>query len=71
MFEVIPIARAQFIEHLPDGMIVFDSDARIDAYAPLIHQQVVVTRTMPLGNITQMTDAERAAIGRWFDARGR
>ncbi|GAK49049.1 two-component sensor histidine kinase [Candidatus Moduliflexus flocculans] len=29
MFDVIPIARAQLIEHLPDGMIVFDSEARI------------------------------------------
>jgi uncharacterized membrane protein len=36
----------------------------------LIHQQVVVLKVMPPGNLTQMTEAERAAIGRWYEARG-
>jgi len=25
-------------------------------------------KTMPLNNATQITDAERAALGRWFNA---
>jgi uncharacterized membrane protein len=33
-----------------------------------MYQQVVVQKTMPLNNATQITDAERALIGRWFKA---
>jgi uncharacterized membrane protein len=36
--------------------------------APGIYQQTVLQKTMPLGNATQMTDAERALLKRWFDA---
>ncbi len=35
-------------------------------HASAVHQQVVVQRSMPQNNATQMTDAERALIGRWF-----
>ena len=31
----------------------------------MIHQQTVLTRAMPPGNITRMTDAERALLDRW------
>jgi uncharacterized membrane protein len=31
-----------------------------------INQQVWVTRVMPPGNMTHMTDAERRLIARWF-----
>jgi len=34
--------------------------------APMLFQQAVLQRTMPLNNATQITDAERALIGRWF-----
>ena len=37
-------------------------------HAAAIYQQTVVAKTMPLGNATQMTDAERAAIKAWFEA---
>jgi len=50
---------------------MFDTSAQIEAGALRIHQQTVVLKVMPLGNITQMTDTERALIGRWFDARTR
>ena len=40
----------------------------IAKHAPSINLQVVVQRTMPLNNVTQITDAERALIGRWFAA---
>ena len=40
----------------------------IGAHAQAIYQQVVVLKLMPFGNATQMTDAERALIKRWFEA---
>ena len=40
----------------------------IKAHAQSVYQQVVVLKLMPFGNATQMTDAERALIGRWFVA---
>ena len=45
----------------------FDSEDHVKANAQLIYQQVVVQKLMPLGNATQMTDAERAMVKRWFD----
>ena len=33
-----------------------------------IYQQAVAQKTMPLNNATQMTDAERALLARWFEA---
>jgi uncharacterized membrane protein len=40
----------------------------IAAHAQQIYQQVVVLKLMPMNNATQITDAERALIGRWFEA---
>ena len=40
----------------------------IKTHAQTMYQQVVVLKLMPLGNATQMTDAERALIKRWFDS---
>lgn len=34
--------------------------------AQMMNQQAVVLKTMPLNNATQITDAERTLIGRWF-----
>lgn len=36
--------------------------------AQSLYQQAVVLKTMPMNNATQMTDAERALLGRWFEA---
>lgn len=44
-----------------------DSKEEAEAHAQQIYQQVVVTRQMPLSNSTQMTDAERALVGQWFN----
>ncbi|MBV8379608.1 MAG: urate hydroxylase PuuD, partial [Paucibacter sp.] len=41
----------------------------IEQHAAQIYQQVVLQKTMPLNNATQITDDERALIGRWFEAR--
>jgi uncharacterized membrane protein len=43
----------------------------IVAQAQAVHQQTVVLKVMPMNNATQMTDAERAAIGRWFQGAAR
>jgi uncharacterized membrane protein len=48
----------------PAGVVLTSADA-INQNAQRIFQQVVATRTMPLGNATQMTDLERAIIAKW------
>jgi uncharacterized membrane protein len=48
------------------GGVVFDNDEQIVAEAARIHQQTVVVRGMPIGNLTQMTEEERAIIDQWF-----
>jgi uncharacterized membrane protein len=37
-------------------------------HAQSVYQQAAVLKLMPLNNATQMTDEERALIGRWYDA---
>jgi uncharacterized membrane protein len=36
--------------------------------ASRIYQQVIVTRIMPLGNVTRITEQERAVLAAWFKA---
>jgi uncharacterized membrane protein len=48
--------------------VMFDSDEQIVAGADRIHQQTVVTRVMPIGNLTAMTDEERRIIDAWYQA---
>jgi uncharacterized membrane protein len=36
--------------------------------AQALYQQAVVLKVMPMNNATQITDAERALLGRWFNA---
>ena len=50
------------------GGVELDSDAQIIAEALRIHQQTVVTRVMPISNLTNISDEERALIDRWFQA---
>jgi uncharacterized membrane protein len=49
----------------PKGLSLEESE-RIRAAAQSIYQQVVVSRAMPLGNVTGMTEDERALISRWY-----
>jgi uncharacterized membrane protein len=49
------------------GGVSFDDPARIQALAARIRARAVETRTMPLGNRTNMTDRERALLARWID----
>ncbi len=48
------------------GGVELDSDAQIIAEALRIHQQTVVTRVMPIGNLTNISDEERALIDQWY-----
>jgi len=50
----------------PPKGIAFDTPDQIRANAALIEQMAVVTQVMPLGNVTGMTDAERATLGAWI-----
>ena len=46
--------------------IIFDTEEQIVLDADRIYQQTVVTRVMPIGNLTGMTDDERRAIAGWY-----
>ena len=45
-----------------------DSAEAIGAHAQQIYQQAVVLKAMPMNNSTQITDAERALLKRWYEA---
>jgi len=61
-------ARPTLLPSPPLG-VAYDTPAQIETHAARIHQQTVVLRVMPPGNLTGMTEAERAAIDAWFQAR--
>ena len=50
------------------GGVVLDTGEQILAEAQRIHQQTVLTRVMPIGNLTSITEDERALIDRWYQA---
>jgi uncharacterized membrane protein len=45
-----------------------DTPERILVSAPKIYEQAVATKAMPIGNLTGMTDDERARIAAWIEA---
>jgi uncharacterized membrane protein len=45
--------------------VMFDRPDQIVARAQQINQQAVLTRNMPLGNLTNMTQEERDLVGAW------
>lgn len=47
--------------------VMFDRAEQIAAMAPRIRERAVLTQTMPFLNKTQMTDAERAIVGKWIE----
>lgn len=53
---------------VPGKGVLLDSKEHISQHAQQIYQQAVVQKTMPLGNMTNITDDERAVIGKWFEA---
>jgi len=49
----------------PKGLLLETSE-QIRARAAQINQQAVVAKVMPIANLTQMTEAERATLGAWY-----
>ena len=47
--------------------VMFDAPEQIRAMAARIKERAVVTKTMPFGNKTGITDEERALLGAWVD----
>jgi uncharacterized membrane protein len=50
----------------PPNGIAFDDVRRLPGYADRIMARAVLTKTMPLANMTGMTDAERHELGAWI-----
>ncbi len=48
-----------------------DSTLELSKHAQAVYQQVVVTRQMPMGNSTGITEPERALIKAWFEGGAR
>jgi len=48
--------------------VKFDTLEQIRAHANKMVAQAVLSNTMPLGNITEMTDEERVIMGSWLRA---
>lgn len=46
--------------------VKLDSPRDIAVWAPRIFERSVVTKTMPLANLTAMTDQERSVLERWY-----
>lgn len=53
---------------VPGKGVLLDSPEHISQHAQQIYQQAVVQKAMPLGNMTHITEEERAVIGKWFEA---
>ena len=49
--------------------MVLDTDEDIASEALRIHQQTVVLKAMPIGNLTQISEEERALIDAWYQGR--
>ena len=52
------------------GGVILDTDQQIVAEAQRIHHQTVVTRVMPIGNLTGISEAERELLDRWYQSTG-
>jgi len=48
------------------GGIIMDSDEQINTLSARIYSATVATRSMPIGNLTHMTEEERAMIATWY-----
>jgi uncharacterized membrane protein len=48
--------------------ILLDTPERVKQHAQAVYQQTSVLKAMPIGNLTNITDEERAKIAAWFQA---
>ncbi|MCR9260687.1 MAG: urate hydroxylase PuuD [Pseudomonadaceae bacterium] len=53
----------------PPGGVMLETTEQIQAQAQRIYEQTVVSRVMPIGNLTQITEDERSRIASWYTAR--
>ena len=62
-------ARVPSFEGFPTAPlgIELDSPSKLEQHAERVYQTVVVTRVMPLANLTQITDSERTLVAHWFE----
>jgi uncharacterized membrane protein len=51
--------------------VMLDDPQGISQNAARIYQQAVQLKAMPLANMTNMTDAERAQVAAWFESGAR
>ena len=51
----------------PAGGVSFDTPAEIKDKASRIRARAVSSQSMPQGNVTNMTDAERETLGKWIE----
>ncbi len=51
----------------PNG-VMFDTADQIQQWSARIHERAVLTKTMPLANLTEMTDAERDRLAVWYSS---
>jgi uncharacterized membrane protein len=49
--------------------VVLDNEQSLEEMALRVYQSAVVTRTMPLGNLTGMSDEERELLAQWYAGR--
>ncbi|HEX3464885.1 MAG TPA: urate hydroxylase PuuD [Candidatus Elarobacter sp.] len=52
----------------PPAGVVLDTPEHVRAHAQRIEELAVRTHAMPLSNVTNMTDAERATLGAWIES---
>ena len=55
-------------EQLQQKNVMLNSAALVKQHAQAVYQQAAVLKLMPLNNATQITDAERELIKRWYEA---
>ena len=61
-----PVPEFEGFTSAPLG-IELDSQDKLVQHAERVYQTVVILRTMPLGNLTQITNTERDQIATWFE----
>ena len=64
---IITVVREGVTE--PFDVSIIRDTIKLQAVKGRVVGKAVVLRIMPPGNLTQMTDAERETIARWFDAK--
>ncbi|MEM7612119.1 MAG: urate hydroxylase PuuD [Pseudomonadota bacterium] len=50
----------------PPAGVILETAEQVTRQAETIHQQSVASRIMPIGNLTNMREEERALLGQWF-----